>query len=451
MTVVSLISEQRTKTLFGNIAASFSGRALNLLSTIVSIPIAVHALGPGRYGLLAVVLSLTTFFTYADLGLGVAIVNEVAGANGKNDDGSAQRAITQVWVMLWTAAFVIIAIALLVALSGLVPKILPGVSVDEAAPVWLTLAVGSALGIPFAISQRVMFALQMGMLAQAWATAGRIGVVLAALGASIATPSLVAFIVVFAGVPVIFAALCTIHLFGRLKPELCPSLRAFALEGLRTRVAVGLKFSLLQLSNFVETGIDPLLMAHFFSATIITQFDLVARLFGYVPALASIALSPLWPALSHALHSNDRVWFKTAYHHMQIAVIALSACAAVAAVFSCESIIALWTGVSLHLNGIMALKVAMGLWVVANAASVLQGVVLNAFGQIGSQAAIALGVVITVLPIKLIFYSVGSLSMALFSMVLIYLVKQGIQLALIRRSDRSIFGSKQPAAQNAPH
>ena len=48
-----------------------------------------------------------------------------------------------------------------------------------------------------------MFALQMGVIAQIWGTAGRIIVVLGALAASLWSPNLVVFVAVFLGLPVL--------------------------------------------------------------------------------------------------------------------------------------------------------------------------------------------------------------------------------------------------------
>ena len=84
---------QRTRTLAQNIAAAFSGRAINLASTVITVPLTIHALGPEQMRSIAIVLSLTTFFAYADFGLGLAIVNEVAAAEAKRDHNSVRRAI----------------------------------------------------------------------------------------------------------------------------------------------------------------------------------------------------------------------------------------------------------------------------------------------------------------------------------------------------------------------
>src|SRR5260370_14367822 len=85
----------RTRILLWNMAAAFSGRAINLLSTLIAIPLAVASLGQEQYGALAVVISLTTFFAYADFGLGFAIVNDLAEAEGRGDHEDARRAVSQ--------------------------------------------------------------------------------------------------------------------------------------------------------------------------------------------------------------------------------------------------------------------------------------------------------------------------------------------------------------------
>ena len=127
-------------------------------------------------------------------------------------------------------------------------------------------------------------------------------------------------------------------------------------------MVVGLQFSLLHVSNFVESGIDPLIMARFFPAATIAQFDLVSRLFGYIPALASIALGPFWPALRGALEAGDHAWFAAANRRMGLGVVVTSVCAALVVVMFCESFVKIWTGVSLTLNHLSSLEIAFGVW-----------------------------------------------------------------------------------------
>src|SRR5260370_36767760 len=83
----------RTRILLWNMAAAFSGRAINLLSTLIAIPLAVASLGEEQYGAFAVVISPTTLFAHADFGLDFAMLSELAHPRGRGAPARAHCAV----------------------------------------------------------------------------------------------------------------------------------------------------------------------------------------------------------------------------------------------------------------------------------------------------------------------------------------------------------------------
>lgn len=173
---------------------------------------------------------------------------------------------------------------------------------------WYILVGSSALGIPFAIAQRIFFALQLGAAAQAWATAARIAGLVGALFAAYFSPNLSTFVAVFVLLPNLIGGLSVLYLFFFVRPDLAPRIAALSSAKLGGRMLTGLSFTLLNLLNFAEGGIDIILIAQLYEPQTVAQFELLTRVFNYVTAIVGMGMWPLWPAISNAIAQRDRRW-----------------------------------------------------------------------------------------------------------------------------------------------
>ena len=198
---------ERTRLLLSNIILALGGRILNVASNLVMIPICLNALGTEQYGLLAVVMSLNAFFSFADFGLGSALVNDVAAARARGDNLAVQTAISQTWYFLAAVATLCLIAGWIAYASGVATTLLPQVPPSQVPFISVMLFIGASLGIPFAIAQRIYSALQKGALAQGWAALGRLMALAGAITAYYAAPSLEAFVFVLVVVPTLVAGL----------------------------------------------------------------------------------------------------------------------------------------------------------------------------------------------------------------------------------------------------
>jgi len=438
-----LVASPRTGVMMRNIAAAFSGRAVNILTTILAIPVAVRTLGQVQYGTLAVIISLTTFFAYADFGLGTALITELAETEANGDHAASQRLVSQVWFFLIGCAAAVVALGSILYANGFALRLLPGVQAELAGNVWFILLYSSALGIPLAIPQRMCFALQMGVVGQVWSSAGRVSVLVGVIVAAYASPRLDTFVIVFVLVPNLVAGAFTVHLFFRLRPDLCPRLAALSVERLRHRIAMGFNFTVLQLIDYAEVGVDTILISQFYDLRTVAQYDLLSRLFGYVLAVVGMGMGPVWPAVSAAAAQSDYDWIVAARRAGYWLMISISVCAAVFLWFESETIVRLWTSVRLTLPDQALLKLALALFVILNCMLSFQRVLLNAFKDIKIQVLVGGLSILLLMPLKYMFldytmlYGVAVATIAIYIpkwFYFAYLVEHHIEAFKVRRS-----------------
>ncbi|WP_400767045.1 lipopolysaccharide biosynthesis protein [Methylosinus sporium] len=392
-----------------NILAATLGRVFNVISTILSIPLAIGTLGQEQYAAFAIIISITIFFSNADFGLATALVNEIAQADARGDNQSARRAVSQVWLFLIACAIVVVIFGRLSFSCGVVDRFFPELPSEVIRDAWAILIGSSALGIPLALAQRVFFALQMGAAAQAWATAGRIAALVGAVAAACFSPSIASFVVGVVLLPNVVAGLSTIYLFYWKRKDLRPSLSMVSTDKLGERLLTGLSFTALQLLNFAEAGVDTILIAQYYNAQTVAQYDLLTRLFGYVTAIVGMGMWPLWPAISSAATQRDFAWIGAVRNFGSKIVCIISIGLAGTLFVSSDSIIRHWTGVNLTIVDKNALTISLVFSVTALNAMSFQQIFLNAFNDITRQTIAAVIIICIIIPLKLALLKAGIL------------------------------------------
>ena len=299
--------EGRNRRLVVNIAGNFFTRAINLASTLIIVPVSIAGLGTTKYGLLAVVLSATSFFYYADFGLGLALVNRLSISEKSEEWRNVNRVVSRIWSML-------VLVALAIGVGGVFvvwglwkfgPLI--GLHVGDA-DVWWILVVCVAIGFPSSIAQRALFALQRNFDAGMWMSAGRVATVVGVVVAKFCHWEIGAYIFSLIGLPALVNWVSTAYVFLFLRKDLCPHIIFFKFAEIWPDMRLGLQFLILNFTIFAQTGVDNILVGWVKGANAVAGYDVMFRLFNYVPALCSIVVFPLWPALRNAISEGDSRW-----------------------------------------------------------------------------------------------------------------------------------------------
>jgi O-antigen/teichoic acid export membrane protein len=387
--------------LLTNIASGFALRGVNLVSTLFIVPLALGGLGPARYGILAMVLSATVFFAYADLGLGLGVVNRIAADGGRSDESRA--AVTRAWYLLSVIAGVI---AVCAAVGGILASLIGTIS-SEALRTWAIGIASVAVGLPTGLSQRVLFALQRNLEAGLWAASGRIASVFGVFLARKMKLDLDAYIFALLTLPVIVGWINTVFLFRCDRPDLSPSYHLFDFGKLWSDTRYGLQFTVLQVAVYAETGVDNILVGLFKGVPQVAHYDVISRLFAYLPALISVGALPLWPALRDALSRGERAWFDRTIRIAYRLTITLTLVTAVAFIRLHGVIISTWTGKTYLPD--YPLAVALGVFSVLTSFSIIQSMRLNALGNIALQSRTQ----VIGIPILLICKSVAAMNLPL--------------------------------------
>ena len=187
-------------------AAAFAARSVQMITSIVSVPLTFHYLGPERNGLWVVISSTITMFSFADLGIGNGLLNAIAGAHGRGDRTSAAHYVS-------SAFFALIAVAALVATAfagcyAFVPwpsvfNVSTAQAAAEAGPSVAVFVASFSVSMPLGVVQRVRMGYQEGFVDSLWTTIGGLAAFVSVLMAIRWQLSLPWLVFAMAGVPAV--------------------------------------------------------------------------------------------------------------------------------------------------------------------------------------------------------------------------------------------------------
>lgn len=409
--------DSRLKTLLKNIFGSAASRVINLLITLAIVPLTINSLDANEYAFLSIAVSLSILSSYADFGMGLAIVNILAAESQTSTKHRSQRAVSVVWFTLLGVS----TLALLAsALAALWIFNLPNEATKSQYHAVLIGVTCIFAGLPTGLIQRILFATHRNIEANAWNTFGRLtslALTWLAVEAEFSSLPLLIFFVI--GMPVIVGWISVAVVFSRKSMQkLKPTLKLFDMRLTKPYTIIGLSFLLLQLVPYSETAIDPLLAGTFIGIHVIPSLDVHIKLFTYIPALVSIAAFPLWPAIASAHASGDLHWTRKIKKISYAVVFGISSILAVLLVTFGTKIIKYWTNQDLSIPD--SALIGMAVFSVMTCIGTVQSMILSGLGVIKKQAAYFIPYIVTLISSKVIFAYLFGVPGLILSLVACY-------------------------------
>lgn len=412
--------ERHRRALLTTLASAFA-KATSVLTSLISIPLTLHYLGSERFGLWMAMSSMIAVLGFADLGIGNGLLNAVSRAYGKEDRRAMQNAIASGLLILSAIAVFILAVFFLLYPWISWPHFFNVTSphaVREAGTALTVFACCFALGIPLNAMQRIQLGLQEGFLSNLWQAAGSILALLAVLLAIYMRAGLPWLVLAFAGSPLLAAFLNGVFFFGRLHPELKPSLSQISLSSMREVAHIGLLFLVLQVSVALAYSSDNVIIARILGPDAVTQYAVPAKMFSIIALVFSMALLPLWPAYGEALTRGDHDWIKTTLIRSLKLSLAFSFVLSMMLVLLGPELLRWWVGNQVQPSAMLLL--GFGVWAVMDAVGNALAMFLNGMNVVRMQTIVAGFFSIVSVMLKLYFAREFGIQGVIWSTVLSY-------------------------------
>jgi O-antigen/teichoic acid export membrane protein len=311
----SSLHRERWRGVARTFGASMLARVVASVLSLLQVPLALAHLGSQAYGLWMTLTGIWALLSFADLGLGLALQNQMAAAGGRGDQAGMKGLM-----LAGTSLLARLSAGLAVILFPLVwwldwarlLHIADAALAREVRAGMVLVVLGFCINLPLSLAARLASAAQKPWLPPLWGCAASAGT-LAGVAAAVALHAgFIAFLALSVAVPLLQNAGLGLHVWRELAWRR-QSARRPSVPETRALVHEGLKFFVPQAGAIFAQSALPAAIAIVSRPEMVTQFNLLQRMFGLVSHLHGMVLAALWPAYAEAQARGDEEWIRRSF------------------------------------------------------------------------------------------------------------------------------------------
>jgi O-antigen/teichoic acid export membrane protein len=348
-----------------NGVAAAIARASQVGIWLLTVPLAIRYLGNERFGLWMTINSVMAMATFADFGLGNGVLNSISSAYGRENKEEIRRVISNGLAVLTLIAAVLFGFFLFSYPFISWPDLFRVTSHEaraEAGRAVLVFAACFALNIPLGVIQRIQMGLQENYITSAWQLCGSLlGFVGAVIGMH-EHASLAVLLACITGAPVLASALNVLQFFAFRHRDLRPARGLISRATIAEIAHLGGLFFVLQIVVALAYSADNLIIARVGGAVNVPEYSIPQRMFSLISLLATMFLSPLWPAYGEAISRGDLKWVRNTLSRTLKFALAGSVLGSMLLLLLSHRLILCWIGPRIHPP--FALLLGLAIWTV---------------------------------------------------------------------------------------
>ena len=303
-----------------NILASLLIKGCSIAINLWLVPLTIHYVNTGRYGVWLTLSSVIAWLSFFDIGFGNGLRNKFAEAMA-----SGQKELSRVYVST-TYAILAIIIALVFCLFLCINPFLHWPKILNATPDFAGEFTLLALVVVGSFCLQFILQLVNTLLIsdQKPAQAGLLGL----LGNTISLAIIFTLTVTTRGnllylglalgfSPVLVLFLASLWLFNSTYKYFKPSWKFVRFSYAKDLMNLGVKFFIIQISAIVIFQTDSIIIAQLFGPKEVTPYNIAYKFQGLPIMVYSIIITPFWSAFTEAWAKKDTAWIKATIQKLQ--------------------------------------------------------------------------------------------------------------------------------------
>ncbi|WP_299107794.1 MATE family efflux transporter [uncultured Tenacibaculum sp.] len=296
----------RNKFVLKSFSASFVARVVGLLFTIIATPFLLKELGEEEYGIWSILISLSGYLAFSDLGLGNGLLNFLL--QNKEDVSLVKKSIKT------TFLFLSIVSTLLILIFGIFTLVFDwetffSIKKEDLNLVFFLVITVFCLNIPLAIIQKVQYAFLDNPIYHFWEAIQKILSMVLILVLIYFKKGLIWYVLAFY-LPVNIVNIFNIITYQR-KNNLIKVLfekPLFDKKVFQIIFKTGSLFFLMNLTYLFGRSVDKFLLARVGNLELVTSYDILMRPYEIMIVFVMMLSSSLWSAFGEALQKKDYNW-----------------------------------------------------------------------------------------------------------------------------------------------
>ncbi|MHB8209560.1 lipopolysaccharide biosynthesis protein [Mucilaginibacter sp.] len=401
------VGPERTLMIKRNIIFSFLIKGAGVLISFLLIPLTIHYVNAGQYGIWLTISSLVVWINTFDIGLSNGLRNKIAHSIALNETTNIVKYISTTYTILFFIAlitFVVFYISGSFFNWNQLLNIKPSINAN----IWpiITISLG-AFCIQFVLQpiKSILTATHEPFKSSLLLLLGQcLTVILIYILTLYTKSSLLMLVVVVSSSPVLIFLIANIYLFNTSLKRYSPKFSAIDLKSAKSLLTTGGAFFLIQMGAVILFETDNIIISRILGPSQVTAFNIASKLFSLTTIIFVIMLTPYWSAFTDAYAKNDMKWIKQSIRKMRMIWLYMSIATVILYFFS-NIFYKIWVGNTISISN--QLSLSMAIYVIL---SNWQGIYVYALNGIGK------------LRIQLIFISLAGLLNIPLSVLLIHRV-----------------------------
>lgn len=301
-----------------NIALGLVYKPLSMLLSYLYIPVALAYLGDEKYGVWATVLSVLSWISLFDIGIGNGLRNKLA-ENLKNYDSlKTRKYVSSAYIML--TIIVMILMIVTVSLFSLVNwksffKVEANFS-DNLTIVMNISIICMCVSFVMEICKSVYLALQKNHITNLMGLVQQALMLFSVVILKKYTNGNLVFVAIAYGISNLVVELFfTLKLF-KYNRDFIPKVKYFSREEAKDTTGLGIQFFIIQIAAMILYATDNIIITQICGPVQVTPYTTANKLFSMITAVFSIMIAPYWSAITVRKVAGDISGIKKAEKKM---------------------------------------------------------------------------------------------------------------------------------------
>lgn len=382
--IASFDAAARTKAVKLHISLTFIYRALAIGLSYLLVPLTINYLDIEQYGIWMTLLSIMSWVTFFDIGLGNGLRNKLTEALAVNNIRLAKTYVSTAYIAISFIALVSFVMLILISLFTPWNKILNTSSVSNTELLKVVLVVGAFFMLNFILSlcNQMFYAYQEASLATMRQVLLNLFALIAIFILIRYTSGTLLYLSVCYGLSMVLSNLLLMCYFFKKHSAVIPSTKNIDLSRIREIASLGVKFFIIQIAVLVIFTTDNMIIIQVLGPEQVTPYNIIFKLFSIIKMGHTILVIPLWSAYTEAYSKGDIKWIRNSLKRLNMLMIPIVISVFILIIFA-RGIINVWIGSNIKFSD--SLLIFMGIYIVIRVWDSNYSTLLNGISRIMLQ------------------------------------------------------------------
>lgn len=352
-----------------NVALGLLYKPVSMILSYLYVPVVLNYLGDEKYGVWATVLSVLSWITIFDIGIGNGLRNKLAENFNNYDRHLVRGYVSSAYIMLSGIVGVLL-IASVTTANFVNWNSFFRVSNSDSDNLKLVMIISifsMCVSFVMSICKSIYLALQKNHVVNLMGVVQQILMLGSVWVLSKCTLSNLVYVALAYGISnLVSETIFTIRLF-QINQDFVPRLKYFNYTEAKTTTSLGIQFFIVQIAAIILYTTDNIMITQICGPAEVTPYTTANKMFSMITAVFSIMIAPYWSAITVKKTKHDWDGINKAKRKMLV-LWSISTCGCVALIFVFKPIVKIWLQKELNFQqGLIPLMAAYAIIYMWNA------------------------------------------------------------------------------------